>query len=66
MRKFFFIGWALIAAAGSVKSAVTLVDHFYLWPLVRFVGYSALFVYTLLMLRFGSYNVRSFTEEERK
>ena len=65
MRKFFFVGLALVAGAGSLKNSLALADHFYLWPLARFVGYSSLLVYSLLMLRWGRYNTRSSIEEEK-
>lgn len=53
----FFLLVMIGALAGCVTNAYHLIQHFYLWPLVRLTGYTSLFVYSLLMLKRRRYNI---------
>ncbi len=64
MKKIFWMVTAFIGIGGGVKNAWAMAEHFYLWPLVRCAGYSALAVYALLMLRRARYNTGSISKEE--
>jgi len=64
-KKLFLALVAVIGLSGSLWNLTRLVRHFYLWPLVRFTGYSALFASALLLLRGPRYNNRLLTEKER-
>ena len=53
-----------VGLVGSISNGIRLAEHFYLWPLVRLVGYGSLACYALLMLRSARYNNRFLTREE--
>jgi hypothetical protein len=57
LKNVFLAMIALTALLGSLANLFRLLEHFYLWPLVRFAGYTALLASTLLMLRNPRYNV---------
>lgn len=56
LKRLFFITLTMVALGGSVVEGAQLLNHFSLWPLVRFVGQSSLLVYSLLMLPPPRYN----------
>ena len=58
VKKIFFIVLGLIGLVGALANGLHLLQDFYFRPLVRFMGYGSLFVYSLLMLRPPRYNSR--------
>ena len=64
LKRVFVIAAGLVGLVGAAKNGFQFTQVFYLWPLVRFVGYGSLLVYALLMLRRARYNSASFPEEE--
>ena len=54
----FFIILSLIGLTGAAANGFHLLQDFYIRPLLRFVGYSSLLAYSLLMLRRSRYNIR--------
>ena len=59
LKKFFVTVVGFIGLGGSLKNGFQLVHSFYLWPLLRFVGYGALLAWALLMPGRARYNTRS-------
>lgn len=59
-QKLLFFILALTGLGGAVANGAHLLQHFYLWPLVRLAGFASLFIYALLMLRRRRYNTHSY------
>ena len=55
-RNFLLVTLAVFASVGTAVNGIHLLRHFYLWPLVRSIGYGSLGVYSLLMLGQKGYN----------
>ena len=60
LKRFLFMILAFITLIGTALNVFRLFGHFYLWSLVRSLGYGSLFVYSLLMLFRPRYDTGSF------
>ena len=67
LKPLFFVALAFVSLFGSITNGAHLAHDFYIRPLVRFVGYGSLLVYSLLMLYSARYNSGPLTtKEDRK
>ncbi|MBI4115536.1 MAG: hypothetical protein HY447_03065 [Candidatus Omnitrophica bacterium] len=58
-RFFLFLAVAFIGFIGGLVNFLHLFERWYMWPVVRLMGYSSLLVYALFMLRRARYNTRN-------